>query len=71
MSNDFWTNFEAGVARAELALPELAADLMLLARIVADPEKYALNAPGELAGYLARVAEALRHDQAARRSARR
>jgi hypothetical protein len=68
MSNrGFWNDFEAGVARAEAELPDLASDLLLLARVVADPAHHGLDTAGKLAGYLARVSEALRHDRLARR----
>ncbi len=63
----YWDDFQAGVARAEAELGDLAADLLLLPRIVADPAARGLDTAGKLAGYLARVAEAARHDPAVRR----
>jgi hypothetical protein len=54
----FWDGFQAGVARAERDLPQLANDLLRLPRIVAHPAAHGLAEPGMLAGYLARVAEA-------------
>lgn len=66
----FWDGFAAGVARAEADLPSLAADLLRLARVVGAPSAHGLNESGALAGYLARVSEAVRHDPAARRARR-
>lgn len=70
-NRDFWNDFEAGVARVEGELPKLAADLLMLPRIVADPTAHGLDTAGKLAGYAARVAEALRHDPMARQGRRR
>lgn len=58
----YWDDFQTGVARAEGDLEKLAADLLLLPRIVAEPAIRGLDTAGKLAGYLARVAEALRRD---------
>lgn len=70
-NHDYWNDFEAGVAIAEADLRHVAADLLLLPRIVAAPAAHGLDTAGKLAGYLARVAEAARRDPAARRRARR
>lgn len=66
----FWDGFADGIARAEAELPALAADLLMLARVVGTPCEHGLNKTGALAGYLARVSEAVRHDPAARRARR-
>lgn len=70
MTEDFLDDFQAGVSRAEHDLCDLAADLLLLSRIVAEPATRGLDTAGKLAGYLARVSEALRHDAAVRRRRR-
>jgi hypothetical protein len=70
-NRDFWNDFQAGVARAEADLPALAADLLLLPRIVAEPAARGLDTAGKLAGYLARIAEAAAHDPCTRRGAGR
>ncbi|GIX10342.1 hypothetical protein [Elioraea sp.] len=58
----YWDDFQTGVSRAEHELCDLAADVLLLPRIVAEPATCGLDTAGKLAGYLARVSEALRHD---------
>jgi hypothetical protein len=63
-ASPFWDAFEAGVARAERDLPHLGRDLLRLPRIVADSAAHGFGEPGMLAGYLARVASATRHDPA-------
>lgn len=59
-SGSYWDDFQTGVARAEGDLEKLAADLLLLPSIVNRPSQHGLDTAGKLAGYLARVAEALR-----------
>lgn len=58
----YWEDFQVGVARAERELGQLAANLMRLPHIAASPSNSGLDTPGKLAGYFARVAEALRRD---------
>ena len=58
----YWDDFQAGVSRAERELGDLAADLLLLSRIVVEPATHGLDTAGKLAGYLARVSEALKRD---------
>jgi hypothetical protein len=62
MASQFWHDFHAGVMRAAGELEKLADDPLLLSRIVASPDAYGLDRPGQLAGYVARVAEGLRRD---------
>lgn len=71
VAGSFWEDFQAGVGLAERMLPELSDDLLLLSRIVAELEANNLGRPGMLAGFLARVAEAARHDPTVRAAQRR